>query len=77
LVFVRLLRAFYLAYRGFPEFVPQVVRQLAEKDLPLAPSIGIILCKTKNHVVAEYALRDLKKPTGVSGYVSQRLYTGV
>ncbi len=32
------------------------------------PSIGIILCKTKNQVVAEYALRDLRKPVGVSEY---------
>jgi predicted nuclease of restriction endonuclease-like (RecB) superfamily len=32
------------------------------------PSIGIILCKSKNKVVAEYALRDLRKPMGVSEY---------
>lgn len=31
-----------------------------------APSIGIILCKTKNVVIAEYTLRDLAKPIGVS-----------
>ena len=31
-------------------------------------SIGIILCKSKNKVVAEYALRDLGKPVGVSEY---------
>ena len=30
------------------------------------PSIGIIICKSKNSVVAEYALRDMKKPIGVS-----------
>jgi len=32
------------------------------------PSIGVILCKSKNKVVAEYALRDLGKPVGVSEY---------
>jgi len=32
------------------------------------PCIGIILCKSRNHAVAEYALRDLKKPLGVSTY---------
>lgn len=32
------------------------------------PSIGIILCKSKNKVVVEYALRDTRKPIGVSGY---------
>jgi len=35
------------------------------------PSIGIILCKTKNQVVAEYALRDLAKPVGISSYVTK------
>jgi predicted nuclease of restriction endonuclease-like (RecB) superfamily len=35
------------------------------------PSIGIILCKAKNQVVAEYALRDLTKPVGVSSYVTK------
>lgn len=31
-----------------------------------APSIGLILCKTQNRVVAEYALRDVAKPIGVA-----------
>ena len=35
------------------------------------PSIGIILCKAKNKVVAEYALRDLAKPVGISSYVTK------
>ncbi len=35
------------------------------------PSIGIILCKAKNQVVAEYALRDLAKPVGISSYVTK------
>jgi predicted nuclease of restriction endonuclease-like (RecB) superfamily len=34
-----------------------------EKD---EPSIGLILCKAKNKFIAEYALRDMKKPIGVS-----------
>lgn len=32
------------------------------------PSIGIILCKEKNKLVAEYALKDMTKPIGVSEY---------
>ena len=32
------------------------------------PSIGIILCKTRNRVVAEYALKDTHKPIGVAAY---------
>lgn len=30
------------------------------------PSIGLILCKRRNRVIAEYALRDLSKPIGVA-----------
>lgn len=35
------------------------------------PSIGVILCKAKDEVVAEYALRDLTKPVGVSSYITK------
>lgn len=31
-------------------------------------SIGLLLCKTKDNVIAEYALRDIGKPMGVSEY---------
>ncbi len=32
------------------------------------PSIGIILCKGRNEIVVEYALRDTRKPVGVAQY---------
>lgn len=32
------------------------------------PTIGLLLCKTKNRVIAEYALRDANKPMGVAEY---------
>lgn len=32
------------------------------------PSIGIILCKSKNKTIVEYALRQSKKPIGVAAY---------
>jgi len=32
------------------------------------PSIGLILCNTRDRLVAEYALRDFSKPIGVSEY---------
>jgi len=37
----------------------------AEQD---NPSIGLLLCKSQNRVVAEYALRDTHKPMGVAEY---------
>ena len=33
------------------------------------PTIGIIICKSKNDVVVEYALKDIHKPIGVSEYL--------
>jgi predicted nuclease of restriction endonuclease-like (RecB) superfamily len=35
------------------------------------PSIGLILCKTRNKIVAEYALRDVAKPVGIARYVTR------
>jgi predicted nuclease of restriction endonuclease-like (RecB) superfamily len=32
------------------------------------PTIGLLLCKTNNRVIAEYALRDVHKPIGVAEY---------
>ena len=39
------------------------------------PSIGIILCREQHRVIAEYALRDLSKPVGVSTYLTQVVST--
>ncbi len=33
------------------------------------PSIGILICKSKNDTVVEYALKDIHKPIGVSEYI--------
>jgi predicted nuclease of restriction endonuclease-like (RecB) superfamily len=32
------------------------------------PTIGLLLCKSQNRVVAEYALRDTNKPIGIAEY---------
>ena len=32
------------------------------------PTIGLILCQTKNRLIAEYTLRDVRKPIGVADY---------
>jgi predicted nuclease of restriction endonuclease-like (RecB) superfamily len=36
------------------------------------PSIGILICKSKNNTVVEYALKDINKPIGVSEYAITR-----
>ena len=35
------------------------------------PSLGLLLCKAHNRLVAEYALRDIHKPIGVAAWAAQ------
>lgn len=56
-----------------PEYVGKMQFYLAAVDEQLKsdrddPSIGLILCKTKNGIIVEYALRDSTKPIGVAEY---------
>jgi len=56
-----------------PEYVGKMQFYLAALDdlvrLPEEnPSIGIILCKTKDRIIVEYALRNARKPIGVGQY---------
>ena len=56
-----------------PEFVGQLQFYLTALDKQVKmehenPSIGIIICKSKNRTVVEYALSDSDKPIGVSTY---------
>lgn len=37
------------------------------------PTIGMILCKTKDRIVVEYALRDNLKPIGVASYETRMM----
>jgi hypothetical protein len=32
------------------------------------PSIGLLLCRSKDRLIAEYALRDVRKPIGVADW---------
>ena len=56
-----------------PEYAGQLNFYLSAVDGLLKaeddnPSIGLLLCKTKNDLVAEYSLKDVSKPIGVSEY---------
>lgn len=54
-------------YAGQLNFYLSVVDgQLKRKDDN--PTIGLLLCKSKNNLVAEYSLKDMSKPMGVSEY---------
>ena len=56
-----------------PAFVGQMNLYLSAVDDLMrhpddAPTIGLLLCKSKDHMVVEYALRDLAKPLGVADW---------
>jgi len=54
-------------YAGQLNFYLSAVDGILKKDSD-NPSIGLLLCKSKNSVVAEYSLKDMSKPIGISEY---------
>lgn len=77
------LRAYVVIELKTGDFKPEYAGQLnfylsavdgilkKEKD---NPTIGLLLCKSKNNLVAEYARKDMTKPMGVSAYkITDRL----
>lgn len=60
-------------YLGKMEFYLSLADDMLRDDID-GESVGLILCKTKDGLVAEYALRDSKKPIGIAQYnISQNL----
>jgi predicted nuclease of restriction endonuclease-like (RecB) superfamily len=61
------------ASRFKPEYAGKLNFYLSAVDAELRhptdnPSIGLILCKDKNKLVAEYSLKDVSKPIGIAEY---------
>ena len=54
-------------YAGKLNFYLSVVDDMLRHESD-NPSIGILLCKERDKLTAEYALRDINKPIGVSEY---------
>ncbi len=61
------MKKFIPEYAGKMNFYLSVVDEQLKTEND-NPSIGLILCRDKNKVVAEYALKDMSKPIGVSEY---------
>lgn len=56
-----------------PEYAGKLNYYLSAVDTQLRktgdnPTIGVLLCKKKNKIDVEYALRDINKPMGISEY---------
>lgn len=54
-------------YAGQLNFYLSAVDGILKKEQD-NPTIGLLLCKSKNNLVAEYSLKDMTKPMGVSEY---------
>ena len=54
-------------YAGKMNFYLSAVDDLLKSDSD-NPSIGLILCKDKNRFTAQYSLKDINKPIGVSSF---------
>jgi len=78
------LRCFIVVELKNTEFIPEHAGKLnfylaAVDDLLRAegdkPTIGLLLCKSKDNIIAEYALRTSKQPIGISSYTTKLVET--
>jgi predicted nuclease of restriction endonuclease-like (RecB) superfamily len=77
LLFHRRLRALVCVELKVGEFQPEHIGKMQfylavlDKTVRLAdenPSIGILICKSKDRTIVEYALKESSKPIGVASY---------
>jgi len=59
-------------HAGKMNYYLSAVDDLLKSDID-EPSIGLILCKTKETIDVEYALRDVNKPLGISTFTFKEL----
>jgi predicted nuclease of restriction endonuclease-like (RecB) superfamily len=77
------LRAYVVIELKATSFIPEYAGKLsfylsAANDLLKHatdnPTIGLLICKDKNNVVADYALKDINQPIGISEYQLTKLF---
>lgn len=77
------LRAYVVVELKAADFEPEFAGKLsfylsAANDLLRHPSdnptIGLLICKNKNNIIVEYALKNINQPIGVSEYQLTRLF---
>lgn len=59
-------------YLGKLNFYLSAIDDMLREDID-KPSIGLILCRGENKTVAEYSMRDVEKPIGISSYELTRV----
>ncbi|MFR9543400.1 MAG: PDDEXK nuclease domain-containing protein [Rikenellaceae bacterium] len=77
------LRCYIVVELKVEEFIPEYVSKLGfyvsavnhQLKLPEdQPTIGLLICKSKNEIVAQYTLESTSQPIGISEYQLSELY---
>ena len=77
------LRAYIVIELKVKDFIPEYAGKLsfylsAANDLLKHPTdnptIGLLICKNKNDIIAEYALKNINQPIGVTEYQLTKLF---
>jgi predicted nuclease of restriction endonuclease-like (RecB) superfamily len=55
-------------HAGKMSFYLSAVDDLVRDPVADRPTLGLVLCRRRNRLIAEYALRDVNKPIGVAGF---------
>ena len=66
------LREFEPEFLGKLNFYLTAINTLVKTEDD-KPTIGILLCKNKNNIVVDFALKDINKPMGVSNFTYKEL----
>jgi hypothetical protein len=77
------LRAYVVVELKVKDFIPEYAGKLsfylsAANDILRHPSdnptIGLMICKNKNSIIAEYALKNINQPIGISEYQLTKIF---
>ncbi len=66
-------RSFHPSFLGQLSFYVSAINHQFKTDID-NPTIGLLICKDKDNVVAKYALESYKEPMGISEYQLSKLF---
>ena len=66
-------RSFHPSFLGQLSFYVSAINHQFKTEID-NPTIGLLICKNKDNVVAKYALESYKEPMGISEYQLSRLF---
>ena len=67
------VQSFHPSFLGQLSFYVSTINHLFKTDID-NPTIGLLICKDKDNVVAKYALESYKEPMGISEYQLSKLF---